>query len=234
MKGLLLGFILMSLVMLGALEKGNLQGYLQAHSLIIVLGGSIAIMVVANPIGVLKSILRSLKILSQRERDFNENKVSLMELMKSRKLSSPCDDPLILYGVDLWEQGVDPDLFIVLVSQKKRELESKTLDAVQALKNLAKYPPALGMLGTVIGMISLFAKLDQNKDHLGTSLSMAMTATFLGLILTNGIISPLADRLHVHHLQEQRYLENIYEILLLINRDEPMSLIREEMNHRAA
>jgi chemotaxis protein MotA len=139
----------------------------------------------------------------------------------------------ISYAQELWNQGIDPELFIVLMSQKKAELESHTFDSVHALKNLAKYPPTLGMTGTVMGMISLFSSLDDNKNSVGTALSVAMTATFMGLILANILISPLADRLHVRHVNQQRMLENMYELLLLINQGEPSALIREELNERA-
>ena len=234
MTSLILGVIFMILVLMGSVEAGSLHDYLQAHSLIIVLGGTGAVLFFSNPMSVLTSVLRSLRMLGRKERSFETSKHSLLKLISDRQLNVRTGEPFIDYGVELWNQGVDSELFVVLLSQKKREMESRTLDAVQALKNLVKYPPALGMIGTVIGMIALFAKLDQKKDHLGVSLSMAMTATFLGLVLTNAVISPLADRLHVQHLREQRYLDNIYEILLLINRGEPASLIRGEMNQRVA
>ena len=66
------------------------------------------------------------------------------------------------------------------------------------------------------------------------SLSLAMTATFYGLILTNTVISPMADRLQVKHVQESQTNQGIYELLLLINRGESSSFIEDEMRYRAA
>jgi len=83
-------------------------------------------------------------------------------------------------------------------------------------------------------MIGLFSVLDSSKDNIGTSLSAAMTATFLGLFLSNFLLSPLADRLHIKQIQQNRLYENVYEVLLLINRDEPSVLIQEEINDRSA
>ncbi|MGZ5279538.1 MAG: MotA/TolQ/ExbB proton channel family protein, partial [Pseudobdellovibrionaceae bacterium] len=95
-------------------------------------------------------------------------------------------------------------------------------------------PPALGMIGTVMGMVTLFSSLDQNKSQIGSHLSMAMTATFFGLIVSNLILSPLADRVHVHQVYQHRVYASIYEILLLINRNEPESIVMDEVTHRAA
>ena len=112
------------------------------------------------------------------------------------------------------------------------EIENETIDAVQAFKNLAKYPPALGMTGTVIGMIGLFTNL-QDKSQIGSHLATAMTATFLGLVLTNMFISPLADRLQVRHINRKRMFGNVYQILLLINQDEPAQLVQSELDGRS-
>jgi flagellar motor component MotA len=150
---------------------------------------------VASP-AVLKSLWISLKHLFAREERLLSYQTVFESLSKDKNRGvSGGAHPLIAYASDLWSQGIEPDLFIVLLSQKRNEILSRGLDAIQALKNLSKYPPALGMTGTVMGIVNVFYALDQNKDSIGLNLSMAMTATFLGLILANVLISPLADRL---------------------------------------
>ena len=234
MKTLVAGFLLFSFVI--ALSASNLSAitFLQWHSLILVIGGTIAILLLSTSSGVLVSLAKSLGSMSKGEENFDHFREDLTALSLNRKKSSKSKSELIQYAADLWTSGIESDLFIVLLSQKRKEVDSKCLDAVQAMKNLAKYPPALGMIGTVVGMISLFSKLDENKANIGANLSLAMTATFFGLLLTNGLISPLADRMHVKQINEQRTLDAIYEILLLINRGEPTALITEEMDERAS
>jgi chemotaxis protein MotA len=139
------------------------------------------------------------------------------------------------YAVELWEKGTSAEMFQVLISQKKEKLENQTLDAVQAIRNLAKYPPALGMTGTVMGLVSLFANLNaENKAQLGPALGLAMTATFFGLIMANALLMPLADRLQVVHLRRKEYYTSLYQVLLLINRREANILIMSEVQDRAA
>jgi len=232
-NNLFFGFIAIFAVLIGSLE-GKAQNYVQFHSVIIVLGGTVAILVFSAPGPVLKSLWKNLVDLTKTDETVELYRNDIIKLSVSREDKLRTTHKLISYAQELWRQGVDSDLFIVLLSQKRRELESKTSDAVQALKNLAKYPPTLGMTGTVMGMISLFATLDANKSSIGQALSTAMTATFLGLVLANLLISPLADRLHVKQVNQQRMLENMYELLLLINQGEPAALIKEELNERAA
>lgn len=233
MIGLIVGFVTTLAVMYFSLE-GGLAAYFHFHSVLIVFGGTITILLFSTPFPVLSSLWRSIRGLFEKDETIMNYKDELAKLADNRDSVSPSANELIAYGQEMWVQGVDPDLFIVLISQKKKEIEARASDAVQCLKNLAKYPPALGMTGTVMGMIGLFGTLDNNKGNIGQSLSLAMTATFLGLIMTNAVISPLADRLHVKQINKHRMLDNIYEILLLINQGEPLSLIKEELKDRAA
>lgn len=233
MNNLFFGFFAIFAVLLASLE-GKLQSYVQIHSIIIVLGGTAAILIFSVPGPVLKSLWKNLVDLTRTDETVELYRNDILKLSQSREDKLRTTHKLISYAQDLWRQGVDSDLFIVLLSQKRRELEAKTSDSVQALKNLSKYPPTLGMTGTVMGMISLFATLDANKSTIGQALSTAMTATFLGLVLANLLISPLADRLHVKQVNQQRMLENMYELLLLINQGEPTALIKEELNERVA
>ena len=234
MSTMILGFLLIIGILVAAFE-GNASTYLQVRSVSIVIGGTFAILLFANPLSVLKSLGLCLKMLLKREDHLSHHQDTLNALIRDRSARVPEDaHPLIAYASNLWQQGIDPDLFVVLLSQKRSDLTSRGVDAVQSLKSLAKYPPALGMTGTVMGIVSVFYSLDQNKDKIGVNLSVAMTATFFGLILSNMVISPLADRLFVRQVRLERICENMYEVILLINRQEPATLIQGEMNDRVA
>jgi chemotaxis protein MotA len=213
--------------------EGDLKAYFQMHSIIIVVGGTAAILIFSTPGPVLKSLWHSILDLFKKDETLTQFKDEILKLNEDRTKKVTALHPLTDYAQELWQQGVDSDLFVVLVSQKKKEIASKKSDAVQSIKNLAKYPPTLGMMGTVMGMIDLFGSLDSNKGNVGQSLSIAMTATFFGLILANILIAPLADRLHVKQVHQHRTLDSIYELLLLINQGEPSSLIKEEVHERA-
>lgn len=234
MKTLIPGIVLIMIVFALVVGWDSVAQYIQPHSIILVIGGTIAIFLMSSPLAVIKSVGQSIAALIHPEESFQKYQLPIQQLLKSKSLTSPSANPLINYAAELWTQGVDPDLFVVLLSQKRSELEVKSSDSVQSLKNLAKYPPALGMIGTVMGMVTLFASLDQNRNHIGTHLSLAMTATFFGLIVSNLILSPLADRVHVRQVYQHRVYASIYEVLLLINRNEPETVIQDEVSHRAA
>jgi len=233
MRTLIAGFLLTCAVVVYAME-GQFDLYFQPHSLILVCGGTMTILLFMTPMNILRNLWEALRGLFTAEESIETVKNELAALSRSKTNPSSLKNPLIKYASDLWVQGIDPDLFVVMLSQKKNELIEDRLDAIQTLKNFAKYPPALGMTGTVMGMVSLFSQLDTKQGSIGASLAMAMTATFYGLILTNALLSPLADRMHVKNIHYQRFCTNLYEILLLINQNEPESFIEDEVSQRVS
>jgi chemotaxis protein MotA len=231
--------IIGSIILVGTLfyslqNDGTATHFVTTHSLILVVIGSLGILFLSTPSAVLKVLAQLLVDLMRPEDRIGNYRNVLQELSKNPMANIKNKNALLSYANELWARGVERDLFLTLLSEKRREIDLRNMDAVQALKNLGKYPPALGMIGTVIGMLGLFANLDKNRDNIGKHLSLALTATFVGLVVSNIIASPLADRLQIHQAKAQQVNTHLYELLLLINNREPNTLIEEEINGRAA
>lgn len=230
-----IGLILIAITVFFSMGSDAWLTYLNPHAVIIVLGGTTAVFIMSSPTSTLKSMKHAIKSVFVNEPVFNNLREEFIQLAEKKALRDKSSHELINYAAELWTQGVDPELFIVLISQYRDELEGQLLDVIQALKNLSKYPPALGMTGTVMGLVALFSDLGKaNIERLGPSLALAMTATFFGLIVANCFLAPLVDHLHVKHVRNERLLTNIYHVLLLINRNEAKSLVNDEVSKRAA
>ncbi len=234
-KTLPVGFFMMCLVLAFSLKDASLSLFFNLHAVILVIGGTLAALVMSTPIATLRLTFKTTAELFQKMQRVSDFREEFSELMARKSLRNKSNNELINYAVELWDQGTEADLFIVLISQRRDDLERGHVEVVQALRNLAKYPPALGMTGTVMGLVSLFGELGvSSKDKLGPSLALAMTATFFGLIIANCVVTPLADHLHVRHMQQERLFTSIYELLILINRNEATALVRDEVESRAA
>lgn len=232
MKSFFFGVILLIAMVVLSIE-GDLSNYAQKHAILLVCGGTIALLFVTTPTNALKQIWVELKAIYKTDLTFEDIKSDLVSLAERRSLNQPSQSPLVNYAKELWDQGIDQNLFIVLLSQQKTTLENENLDAIQSLKNLSKYPPGLGITGTVMGMISLFSSLDADKNKIGASIALAMTATFFGLFLTNVLVAPLADRIQIKFMNQKKLIHDIYRILLLINQEEPPELINSQMEEKA-
>lgn len=228
-----IGIILTGLIFLYSMGFDKIVLYLNVHSLVLVGGGTITILLFTSPTKSLKNLKSVFLNLFKAEKSFADVQKELTQLATGKYKNLNSQDELITYAQDLWQQGVDADMFVVLLSQRKQEIEQRHVESIQILKNLAKYPPALGMAGTVMGIIGLFQNLGGGKEGIGPALALAMTATFFGLFIANALVMPLADRLQVRQLKDEHYLLNVYQVLLLINNEESPYMITEEVSQRA-
>lgn len=235
MISLPIGIFAFILVLAFSAGEVRLSDYMNFHSVLIVVGGTLAVLGIATPGPVIKAVYRNLLSLFKKRRSLPDVREELMRLAQNKSSVAQSKDPLIQYSISLWERGVDANTFIALISQYRDKLENEDAESVHALQNLAKYPPALGMMGTVMGMITLFASLGtSDRSALGPSLAVAMTATFYGLLMANGMLNPLADRINVEAIHNKKYYGLVYEVLILINRREPANLVDEEIANREA
>ena len=83
MNNILFGFIAILAVIAGSVE-GSWQSYMLIHSLVIVFGGTAAILVFSTPAPVLKSLWLSIKKISQKEPTSSEYTQVLASLSSDR------------------------------------------------------------------------------------------------------------------------------------------------------
>jgi chemotaxis protein MotA len=209
--------------------------FLNAHSMYLVLGGTLCALATSTPWKGIAGLLTSVFELRRPSSNSEQVHQALLEVSHNRESAAGKSHPLIAYAQSLWEQGVDPQIFQQMLTQHLEGRVETSEQAVAAMRNLSKYPPSLGMIGTVIGLVTLFSNLTpENQKNVGPSLALAMTATFYGLLLANGLLMPLADRLYVRHLAQVQLDEQVYRILILIHRNEAEAMISEEVHSIAA
>lgn len=235
MKSSWVGSLLMLAVLIFSLDSGKAHILLNWHSIILVLGGTFAVLALSSPGRDLRQIIKVWVGSRQVGESDAEIRKSLVALSQKRSSAVSARHPLLSYARELWEQGVDDRLFKSLMIQRLDEIHHQQERVIAVLRNLSKYPPALGMTGTVIGMVSLFSELHgDQKDRIGVNLALAMTATFYGLVLSNAVLMPIADRFQVWSLGESQRNERLIQVLLMIQENQPTHLIEERLNDSQA
>jgi chemotaxis protein MotA len=62
--------------------------------------------------------------------------------------------------------------------------------------------PAFGMIGTVVGLVAMMAKMDDPKA-IGPAMALALLTTLWGSVLANVVFLPVADKLKYRSSNEQ-------------------------------
>ncbi|PZU13305.1 MAG: flagellar motor protein [Sphingobium sp.] len=85
--------------------------------------------------------------------------------------------------------------------------------------SVADAAPALGMAGTIVGLVGMFAAMD-DPAKLGPSMALALLTTFYGVVIANMIAAPVAARLVDISERELAWQREAAERMLAIARRE--------------
>jgi chemotaxis protein MotA len=88
------------------------------------------------------------------------------------------------------------------------EMAQRHAGSAAILRKAAEVSPAMGLIGTLIGLVQMLGNLD-DPSNIGPAMAVALLTTFYGAILATMLFSPLAHKLERNSAAEV-LLANIY------------------------
>ncbi|MDG2032854.1 MAG: MotA/TolQ/ExbB proton channel family protein [Rhodospirillales bacterium] len=107
------------------------------------------------------------------------------------KLSS---EPFLLKGISLVVDGLPANEVESILRQETDSMILRHEKSVSVLKKAAEYAPAMGLIGTLIGLVQMLGNLE-DPSTIGPSMAVALLTTFYGALLANMVFNPLATKL---------------------------------------
>ncbi|WP_245841756.1 motility protein A [Sphingomonas lenta] len=90
--------------------------------------------------------------------------------------------------------GADGADVAAALAHARRARVERHLAAADVWSGVAEVAPAMGMIGTLIGLAQMFAKMG-DPARIGGAMAVALLATLYGAVLANLIAAPIAARL---------------------------------------
>lgn len=103
-------------------------------------------------------------------------------------------DPDVAAAVAAIVDGDAPDDIAELLRQRRRARAERAAASVELWSGAADTAPAMGMIGTLVGLVGMFVKM-QDPRAIGASMAVALLATLYGALLANLMFAPVAARL---------------------------------------
>jgi chemotaxis protein MotA len=119
------------------------------------------------------------------------------------------------------------DRFAVWAREELEDRRARHKAAIGLWRYAAEVAPAMGMIGTVLGLIMMFAKMN-DPAAMGPAMAVAMLTTLYGLVLAFGLAGPVAARLERLSEAECAWQARVAERLLALARAEENDLARRE------
>lgn len=221
-------------------STSNWKIYLNSHAFFIVFGGTLAATLVSFPLPHLIKISKIFikKILGQNAAPHLrviEEIVQLSQGLQSneeflRLNQESIKNPFLKEAVQLQIEGGIANSKIDEILRKRAEVHFvRYEEEAHMFKTVARFPPAFGLLGAVLGMIALMTGLGSPDSfkQIGPAMAMAMVATMYGIALANFIFIPLGENLSKLN-KEDHLMRNIVIDGLKLLRDREHPIVAEE------
>ncbi|MEE4246752.1 MAG: flagellar motor protein PomA [Kangiellaceae bacterium] len=198
------------IVALAMILAGGFAQFIDPPSMLIVVVGSHLVVMGQYPLGdFLGAAKAGMKTLMFKSPDFEEIIAKIVELADlSRKgglLSlegAEVEDPFLKKGVGLLVDGHDGEV-VRAILDKDVQMASKRHEQGSAIfKSLADVAPAMGMIGTLVGLVAMLGNMDDPKS-IGPAMAVALLTTLYGAMIANLMALPIADKLSIRDQEEK-------------------------------
>ena len=217
----------------------NLVNFFDIPSILITIGGTLAVMVACYP-KLAKSFPKHIEIML-RAKAFNptiyvDQLTELAQIARKNGLlaleekANEQDDPFFKQAIMLIVDANDPDRVRSILENDIEQTSARHQEVVAMYERGSHAAPAFGMIGTLIGLINMLKSLDgADMNSLGPSMSVALVTTFYGSVLAHVIFNPIAANLTARDEEEILCRQIIVEGIMAIQSGENPKFLRERL-----
>ena len=194
-----------ALIAVAIVMGGAWQAFFNLPSLLIVIGGTVAVTTVSFS---LTDMLNTQKLLlstfSYTARDPGDAARQIIEIAeKSRRdgvlslqgsLSALRNEPFLARGVALVVDGTPGKDAERVMRTEMHATAERQLRGAGILRRAAEVAPAMGLIGTLVGLVQMLGRLD-DPATIGPAMAVALLTTLYGAVLGNMLLAPLAGKL---------------------------------------
>ncbi len=238
--GLILALVVFLIVALTSVK--NPVVFLDWHAGLIVIGGTFAATLLSfsgkNMIKLMKIFL--VKILRGNQQQYADLINEIVDLAKGYRendaylaqAAENIKNPFLKEAVELISEGglTSHEIDQILVKRAKTTNKRYEEDA-HMFTTLAKFPPAFGLLGAVVGMVSLMQNLggaDAIKG-VGPAMAVALVATLYGIAIANFIFIPLGENLSKFNRQDKTMRTMVIDGMKMVRAKKHPLLVEENI-----
>lgn len=235
-----LGLILGISLIVGAIYvSGHSELFWNLPSAFIIFGGTLGATIVVFPPQRLKTIGSVIKKAFRKQQyDLIEDIQVLVKCAEiSRKdgllaLEEHIDrltkDEFIRQGIQYIIDGADEEQLRTLLEGSTHFMKQRHQKGAAMLDMIAATAPALGLLGTYVGLIPMLNNLD-DPTSLGPMMALELVSSFYGAFVAYVIFAPLAKRLKFMNKEEESRREILIEGIAAIHQGKNPRFIKEEL-----
>ncbi|MAR92571.1 MAG: flagellar motor protein PomA [Pseudomonadota bacterium] len=211
------------IVVMAMVTGGDVMIFVNVPSILIVVGGTVfAVMAkysLGQFLGAMKVMGKSFKFKLSSPEEIIVEVVELADVARKGGLLSlegkEVSNEFLGKGIQLLVDGHDPEVVKSILSKDVREGQARHSTGKAIFVNIGDTAPAMGMIGTLIGLVQMLSAMDDPKA-IGPAMAVALLTTLYGAMIANMFALPVADKVGIRAEEEARIQSMIIDALLAI------------------
>ena len=202
----------LSLIAIAIALSGSWLAFVDLPALLIVIGGTFLVTTISFS---LADIARTQRVVVKSLRhtvpDAKQTAIRVLQLARGARkrgllslqgtLAELSDQPFLKRALTLMVDGIPGDEVERAMRYEIHATTARHADGSAVLRRAAEVAPAMGLIGTLVGLVQMLANLD-DPANIGPGMAVALLTTFYGAILANMVFAPLAAKLERQSAQE--------------------------------
>ncbi len=208
----IVGLIFGAILVTGAiLMGGDFMAYMNAPSVMIVVGGALCATMAAYPLArflkMPKVVMKTVFAKPQNPVELIQQLVELAEIARRdgilalENMADQVKDEFLVSGIQMAVDGTDPEVIQSVMETELENLIERHEAGKGLLDSMGRFAPAFGMIGTLIGLVAMLSNMD-DPSKIGAGMAAALLTTLYGALLANIVFLPLADKLALRSNEE--------------------------------
>jgi len=202
------------------------SSYFDFVAMMMVIGGTAATALITMPWNLGRGISQQIQRLvvgkSDYAGDFLNDAIEFSRNISIGKYSytpknSSLAQQVLSDGAELINLGFAAEKIDAILKERVYQSVSRIKVIANSVRGLAKYPPAFGLAGTVLGLVHLMHGVSDGVDpkETGIRMAIALIATFYGLLVANLIVNPIGEAIYKNSLDDEKMGEIALQAVLL-------------------
>ncbi|MBO2548719.1 flagellar motor protein PomA [Shewanella algae] len=211
-------FIIMAMV-----SSGGIAIFIDVPSILIVLVGSLFVVMMKfnlkQFLGAVKIAAKAFMFKLDKPEELIEQSVTMADAARKGGFlaleEAQISNSFMQKAVDMLVDGHDGDVVREALEKDIQLTEERHKAGISIFKALGDVAPAMGMIGTLIGLVAMLSNMDDPKS-IGPAMAVALLTTLYGAVIANMVAIPIADKLALRMNEEMLNRNLIMDAVLAI------------------
>lgn len=216
-----------------------MQFLLNFEAIVLIFGGTLGSVMISYPWSVLKKVPMALGIMFVPPKrpsaaTLISDIVKLAEKARRDGIDSLAEEtprvshPYLGDCIQMLVEGLDHDMISERCEQDILATQQRHDQISGIFRSAGAFAPIFGLLGTLIGVVQVLRNITDPKA-MGSSMAVAMTASFYGIFSANFVFLPISNKLSHYSEEEVLARELITKGILALQQEEAPWLISKRL-----